>query len=342
MDKPLLAVTMGDSAGIGPEVVLKTVFSGRGNKAARMVVVGFPEPFLRDAELLDLHIEVNEIDSVHRMRDKPYILNLIVPDRKLKIPYFYSKVDRRCGLAAGRCIERSAELAMSGRVDGIVTAPINKESLNRGGFAYPGHTEFYQHLTNAGNIAMMLTLGGFRVIHVVCHTAIREVPDLIREERIVWVAAQMYEALKLLGIECPRLAVSGLNPHAGESGMFGREEMSEILPAVEHLRAQGMDVTGPLPPDSVFARAYCGEFDGVVAMYHDQGHIALKLAGFKFGEEKREVGGVNTTLGLPVIRTSVDHGTAFDIAGKGTASPLSMIEAVEMASALVKGKKAKV
>jgi 4-hydroxythreonine-4-phosphate dehydrogenase len=164
------------------------------------------------------------------------------------------------------------------------------------------------------------------------------VPDKVKRERIVRTASLLHDALLLIGIGKPRMAVSGLNPHAGEAGMFGREEIEEIAPAVEELRTRGMLVAGPISPDTIFARGYSGEFDGIVAMYHDQGHIALKLAGFRFGGEQREVGGVNTTLGLPIIRTSVDHGTAFDIAGKGIASSLSMIEAVEMAAKMTEGK----
>lgn len=339
MDKPVCALTMGDPAGIGPEVVLKTLFSERAFEAARMVVVGFPEPFFRDAGVLSLDITIREIDSPCEMTHEKNTVNCIVPSRINTIPLSFGVVDPQCGKAAARCIERSAELAMTGEVDAVVTAPINKESLNLAGYPYPGHTEFFQHLTGAGDIAMMLTLGDFRVIHVATHTAIRDVPALIRKERIIQVALLMYEALKLLGINQPRLAVSGLNPHAGESGMFGSEELEHIIPGVEELKRSGMDVTGPLSPDTVFVRAYSGEFDGVVAMYHDQGHIALKLAGFKLGEGAGEVAGVNTTLGLPIIRTSADHGTAFNIAGKGVASPLSMIEAVEMASAFAKKKK---
>ena len=339
MKKPLCALTMGDPSGIGPEVALKTLCSKRALDVARMVVVGFSEPFIRDARLLGMDLNIHEIDSPSGIVQEKKTLNLIVPDKTFKVPLYCGVVYKQCGRAAALCIERSAELAIAGEVDAVVTAPINKESLHAAGYKYPGHTEFFQHLTGADDIAMMLTLDDFRVTHVVTHTAIRDVPDMIRKERIIRVAALMDDALKMLGINSPRLVVSGLNPHAGEAGMFGNEELKEIIPAVVELKRQGRDVTGPLPPDTVFARAYYGEFDGVVAMYHDQGHIALKLAGFKFGGDTHEVAGVNITLGLPIIRTSVDHGTAFDIAGKGLASPLSMVEAVEMASAMAKGKR---
>ena len=341
MRKPLCALTMGDPAGIGPEVILKTVFSARANDAADLAVVGFPGPFERDAAVLGIKIAIHQFHSHRDLARAPNALNLIVPEGGADFPLDYSTVDARCGKAAARCIERSAELALAGEVDAVATAPISKESLNLAGYEFPGHTEFYRHLTGAADIAMLLSLGAFRVVHVVTHTAIRDVPALIRKDRIIRTALLLEDALRLLGISRPRIAVSGLNPHAGEAGLFGGEEIEEIAPAVGELRTRGLEVSGPYPPDTVFARAYGGEFDGVVAMYHDQGHIALKLAGFRLSGEAREVGGVNTTLGLPIIRTSVDHGTAFDIAGKGIASATSMIEAVETAAALARGMSAR-
>jgi len=339
MEKPLLALTMGDPSGIGPEIILKTICSSRAQSEARMVVIGYSDPFERDRARFGFDIEIRIIGSTAELSGETGVLELIVPGDVMRIPNGYGVISAGCGLSAARCIELSARLALAGEVDAVVTAPINKESLNLAGYDYPGHTEFYQALTGAPDIAMMLTLGNFRVVHVVTHTAIRDVPGLVTKERIVRVASLMHRALVLLGIARPVLAVSGLNPHAGEGGLFGTEELEEIIPAVSALKAEGMDISGPFPPDTVFARAYCGEFDGVVAMFHDQGHIALKLAGFRFAGENREIGGVNTTLGLPIIRTSVDHGTAFDIAGKGVASPQSMIEAVEMAARMARGKK---
>jgi 4-hydroxythreonine-4-phosphate dehydrogenase len=330
---------MGDPAGIGPEVILKTIFSARANEAADLTVIGFPGPFERDAAVLGLKVAINLLRSPRDLARGENVVNLIVPAGASDFPLDYGIVEARCGLAAALCIERSAELALAGEIDAVVTAPISKESLNLAGYAFPGHTEFYRSLTGAEDIAMLLSLGAFRVVHVVTHTAIRDVPALIRKDRIVRTALLLEDALWKFGIARPRIAVSGLNPHAGEAGLFGREEIEEITPAVEELRARGLDVSGPFPPDTVFARAYSGEFDGVVAMYHDQGHIALKLAGFRLSGEVREVGGVNTTLGLPIIRTSADHGTAFDIAGKGIASAASMIEAVETAAALAQGMK---
>ena len=331
MDKPLILLTMGDPAGVGPEVILKTIVSQRAHDLARLAVVGWPGPFLRDAALLGMEAAIIQIAKPSEAVDEPGVISLLTPEENFEIPSDYGIVDAACGRAAGLCIEYSARLLMDGMADAVTTAPINKESLNAGGFHFPGHTEFYQHLTGAPDIAMLLTLGDFRVIHVVTHTAIRNVPDLVTKARVTRVATLFNDAVTLIVGRKPHLAMCALNPHAGEAGMFGREEEEVLIPAANALRAGGVDITDPQPPDTVFARAYCGEFDGVVAMFHDQGHIALKLAGFKFSEGCREVGGVNTTLGLPVIRTSVDHGTAFDIAGKGIASPQSMIDAVELA-----------
>ena len=341
MQRPLLALTMGDPAGVGPEIILKTLRSAEARAAARMVVIGSPEPFRRDIAMLGLRTGIREIADPSEYRDDPDTLNLLIPGSLPDIPLEYGQIDPECGKAAAFAIEESARLALAGSVDAVVTAPINKESLNAGGYHFPGHTEFYQHLTGAPDIAMLLTLGDFRVIHVATHVAIRDVPGLVTKERVVRVASLMDDALRLLGIENPRIAICGLNPHAGEGGLFGREEIEELAPAVEILRAQGRNVQGPFPPDTVFSRMYGGEFDGVVAMFHDQGHIALKLLGFKIAGEHREVGGVNSTLGLRIIRTSVDHGTAFDIAGKGIASPRSMIDAVLMASQFAAGRKKK-
>ena len=365
-DRPLIVITMGDPAGVGPEIILKAIADPVVRREARIVVAGYPGPFRRELarmtgshpahDLPEIHIlddisdvpDASSFSDSHPVSDSTPVsdsksisdggvLPLLVPDDAVP-PLDYGRVDPACGRAAARAIETAAQLALDGAVDAIVTAPINKESFNSAGYHFPGHTEFLRHLTGAPDIAMMLTLGGFRVVHVTTHVAMREVPDLVTAARVERVAMLMYEALGLLGIDRPRIAVAGLNPHAGEGGLFGNEELHVIGPAVHALKGRGLNIIGPLPPDTVFARAYSGEFDGVVAMYHDQGHIGLKLAGFTFGDRGREVGGVNTTLGLPIIRTSVDHGTAFDIAGRGEASPRSLVDAIELADAFARGK----
>lgn len=340
MDKPFCAVTMGDPAGIGPEVILKSLSAAPVSEDARLVVIGYPAPFERDKRLLGIDLTIDVLDSIGQYTPKHNTLSLLPPDSDLDIPLDYGLRDERCGLAAARSIELSARLAMNGDVDAVVTAPINKESFNMAGYRFEGHTEFYQHLTGAGEIAMLLTLGDFRVIHVTTHTAVRNVPGLVTRERIITVTTLLHETLVLLGIGRPKIALCGLNPHAGESGLFGDEEATVLIPAAGELRRRGLDITDPLPPDTVFSQAYNGAFDGVVAMFHDQGHIAVKMAAFQKREAGYDFGGVNTTLGLPIIRTSVAHGTAFDIAGKNVASSASMLEAIDMAVRLARGRKA--
>ncbi len=229
------------------------------------------------------------------------------------------------GRAAVAYVLRAIDLAV-GQVAGIVTAPLNKEAMNSAGFHYAGHTELLAERTGSREAAMMLVTGNLRVIHVTTHVALERVPGLVTAARLATVFGLAQETLCRLGLQRPRIAVAGLNPHAGEQGLFGRQDREVIAPAVEQARAQGWEFSGPWPPDTIFARASRGQFDGVVAMYHDQGHIAIKMVGFDEG--------VNVSLGLPLVRTSVDHGTAFDIAGKGIARPISMIQATVLAAQL--------
>ena len=229
------------------------------------------------------------------------------------------------------------ELALSGDIDATVTGPIHKEALNATGYHYAGHTEIYADLTHTKDYAMMLADGGFRVAHVSTHVSLRDAIDRVRKERIVKVIQLSDATLKKLGVEKPRIAVAGLNPHAGEGGMFGREEIDHILPAVEEAIALGINADGPIPPDTVFSKMRGGQYDIVVVMYHDQGHIPTKLSGFQYDEKTGTWGamsGVNMTLGLPIIRTSVDHGVAFGKAGEGRANPESLIQAIQMAAKL--------
>jgi 4-hydroxythreonine-4-phosphate dehydrogenase len=238
----------------------------------------------------------------------------------------FGKLSPHGGDCAYRCIVTAIDLAMKNSVDAVVTAPINKESLNLAGHMYPGHTEILAHRTNALDTVMMLSAGSMRVLHVTTHIPLSKVPEFISEERIMRVLELGQETLKSMGIKEPSFAVAGLNPHAGESGIFGNEEEKIILPAVKAAVAKGIRATGPVPPDVVFLKMHRGQYDAVVAMYHDQGHIPLKLLAFESG--------VNVTLGLPIVRTSVDHGTAFDIAGKGIADPGSLVEAMRLARIL--------
>ena len=223
---------------------------------------------------------------------------------------------------------------MAGEVEGTVTGPINKKSINEAGHHFAGHTEIYAHFTGTRKYAMLLVEDHINVIHVSTHVSLRQACDLVKKDRIIQVIELLADGLRRLGKINMKIGVAGLNPHAGDNGLFGTEEAEEILPAIEAARALGYDVEGPVPPDTMFAKAATGAYGGVVAMYHDQGHIPFKLAGFRWNAEKQQmdsVKGVNITLGLPIIRTSVDHGTAFEIAGRGIASPDAMILAIQSA-----------
>jgi 4-hydroxythreonine-4-phosphate dehydrogenase len=241
------------------------------------------------------------------------------------------------GRLAFQAVERGVRLAQAGRVGAIVTAPLNKEALNKAGHHYAGHTEMLAELTGVKGSVMLLAHGNMRVSHVTTHCALEEVPRRATPQRIRLVLDLTHKALRDLGIERPRIAVAALNPHAGEGGLFGRQDIDVTAPTIAGAVADGMDVTGPVPGDTVFVKLRAGQYDAVVAMYHDQGHIPVKLLGFHVDPATGKwdaLSGVNVTLGLPVIRTSVDHGTAFDIAGKGVASERSLIEAIEYAEAL--------
>jgi 4-hydroxythreonine-4-phosphate dehydrogenase len=235
------------------------------------------------------------------------------------------------GKAAYEYIKLGTEMALSGEADAIVTSAINKEALNNAGYHYDGHTQLLAELCGVKDVAMMLVSGSLRVSHVSTHVSLFQAIERVRPPRILTVLRLTNEAVKQMGVTEPKIAVSGLNPHSGEGGLFGDEEIKYITPAIEEARTQGMNVVGPLPPDSVFLRAYEGQFDAAIAMYHDQGHIAIKMMGITHG--------VNVTLGLPIIRTSVDHGTNFGKAGKGTADPTSLVEAIKLGSIMVQNKR---
>jgi 4-hydroxythreonine-4-phosphate dehydrogenase len=252
------------------------------------------------------------------------------------------KLSAEGGRLAFAAIERAVRLALDGAIDAIVTAPINKEALNAAGHAYAGHTEILAELTGSKGSCMLLAHDKLMVSHVTTHVALAEVPRRITPERLRRVFALTHQALLDLGIARPRIGVCALNPHAGEGGLFGREDQDVITPVIEEFRAKGMAFEGPVPGDTVFVKALGRQFDAVVAMYHDQGHVAVKTLGFAMDPETGRMSalsGVNVTLGLPIIRTSVDHGTAFDIAGQGIANPQSMLEAIAFAERLVKARR---
>jgi 4-hydroxythreonine-4-phosphate dehydrogenase len=251
----------------------------------------------------------------------------------------YKEATPEQGQASFEYVVRVIELALKGEIHGTVTGPINKAAINAAGHHFAGHTEIYAKLTNTNDYAMMLVHGDFRLVHVSTHVSMREACDRVEKDRIVKVIDLTYDALKKLDISAPRIAVAGLNPHCGEGGLFGREDLDEILPAVKHARKLGKNIEGPIPADTVFPKMKGGMYDAVVVMYHDQGHIPIKLLGFQYDQKTATWGamaGVNVTLGLPIVRTSVDHGTAFGKAGEGRANPQSMIEAIRLAALLSK------
>ena len=332
--RPRLALTMGDPVGVGPEVTARAAVDPRVLEIALPIVVGDAAILTRAAKACALDVQVRaapSVDAAARVVNATTIAVVTPADlgdghdaSLIDLPG--GRVSPRAGDASVRYVVHAVDEALAGRVAGIVTAPINKEAINAAGHRFAGHTELIAARTGTREAAMMLTTGTLRVIHATTHVAFARVPSLLTPARLDEVIALLHATLLDLGCATPRIAVAGLNPHAGEHGLFGTEESDVIAPAVARANAAGLDVTGPWPPDTVFPRAARGHFDGVVAMYHDQGHVAVKMLGFDEG--------VNVSLGLPIVRTSVDHGTAFDIAGKGIASPISMIEATRLAATL--------
>jgi 4-hydroxythreonine-4-phosphate dehydrogenase len=315
-----VAVTMGDPAGIGPEIVLKTIADTEFSLPA--AVVGDATILTRDAGRLGLDVEIRTINDMKEAILAPGLVNVLsVSDLPQDLPH--GRVDARAGAAAYRYIEKATALALAGSVAAIVTAPINKSSLKAAGVRFPGHTEILAALTQTDDYAMMLCNDELRVILVTIHLALREAIESLTIERELRTIRLAARAVKSFGIKHPRVAVAGLNPHAGEDGLFGHEDFEIIAPAVAEAQSEGIDASGPWPGDAVFRQAREGRFDIVVAQYHDQGLIPVKYLGIDTG--------VNVTVGLPFVRTSVDHGTAFDIAGAGTADPTSLKVAIEQA-----------
>jgi 4-hydroxythreonine-4-phosphate dehydrogenase len=339
--RPVLGLTMGDPAGIGPEIILKALELVRERVAAGeldLVVIGTASCIAASAQALGLTVEI-VTDGPPAVWPKMRVIEAAAA----QAPVAPGKLSAEAGRLAFAAIERAVRLAMAGEIDAIVTAPINKEALNAAGYAYAGHTEILAELTGSKGSCMLLAHDRLKVSHVTTHVALAEVPKRITPERLRRVFALTRQAMLDLGIEKPRIGVAALNPHAGESGLFGREDMDVIAPVIEEFRAKGMNFEGPVPGDTVFVKALGGQFDAVVAMFHDQGHVAVKTLGFAMDPatgRMSALSGVNITLGLPIIRTSVDHGTAFDIAGRGIANPQSMLEAIEFALRLAGARRA--
>lgn len=336
-EAPLIAITMGDPAGIGAEIAVKALVDPEISDACRAVIIGDAKVVADAIRFTGMRACERSVSSIEEAVFERGTINVLDLDNVNLDKLVYGKIDASAGRAAFEYIEKAIELAMAGRIDAVVTGPIHKEALNKAGYHYSGHTEIFADLTRTKDYAMMLIDQGMRVVHVTTHVALRRACDLVKRDRVLVVIKLAHAAVQALGITAPRIGVAGLNPHAGEDGLFGCEEMEEIAPAVRDAQALGINAEGPVPPDTLFAKTRGGQYDVAVAMYHDQGHIPLKTVGFTLDQKTGKwtaVSGVNVTLGLPIIRTSVDHGVAFGKAGKGTANPESMIQAILLAARL--------
>ncbi len=328
-----IAITMGDPAGVGAEVIVKAL-ANLDIAPVRFIVIGDCRFLNQAIQLTGVNLHTQAIKTVGELSVEPGAIPVLDLENANPGIIPTGIVTAEAGKAAYQYLESAVSLALAKEVAAIVTAPLNKAALNLGGHHFNGHTEILAQLTGTQNYAMMLVEDGLRVVHVTTHVALRKACDLVTKERVYRVIHLACHAGKQLGLADPFIGVAGLNPHAGEGGLFGDEEIEQIIPAIEAAKQDGIKAEGPIPPDTVFVKTRCGIYDFAVAMYHDQGHIPVKMAGFTMnssGDRGLEVSGVNVTLGLPIIRTSVDHGTAFDQAGKGTASARSMIDAIKLA-----------
>ncbi len=333
--KPILGITMGDPASIGPEITVKAFCHPEVYDRCRPLVVGDACMLEKAKKIVGREdIVIHPITSVSEAIFTPGTID--VYDMKLvnaeTLPI--GKVSVEAGEAAFQYVKKVIELANADEIDGTVTNAFNKEAINKAGHHFSGHTEVYAHYTGTKKYTMMLAHENLRVVHVSTHVSLREACDRVKKDRVLEVIQIANQACLDLGIENPSVGVAGLNPHSGENGLFGREEIDEIIPAIEAAKAMGIRADGPVPPDTVFSKARGGWYDIVVAMYHDQGHIPLKVVGFVYNHAEKKwdaVAGVNITLGLPIVRVSVDHGTAFDQAGTGAASELSLMNSIDYA-----------
>jgi 4-phospho-D-threonate 3-dehydrogenase / 4-phospho-D-erythronate 3-dehydrogenase len=332
--KPIIGITMGDPASIGPEIAIKALLHKSIYGICRPLIVGDGSVFRQIVHMLKLPVTINTIYEVAQAKfeygriDVLDLNNVIIDELKL------GEISAMAGNASFEAVKKVIELALAREIDATVTGPINKKSINEAGHHFAGHTEIYAHFTNTRKYAMLLVEDNLKVIHVSTHVSLRQACDLVKKERILEVISLLHDGLIQLKETNLKIGVAGLNPHAGDSGLFGTEDDLEIAPAVIEAKKAGFDVEGPVPADTLFAKAATGNYGGVVAMYHDQGHIPFKLNGFTWNAQKKQmdsVKGVNITMGLPIIRTSVDHGTAFEIAGKGVASEDAMVLAIEAA-----------
>ncbi len=341
MNRPIIGISMGDPAGIGPEVAVKALNSSHIQMLCRPIIIGDAGTIDREIQRYSSGSTLHPVQSVPACdfsTGKVNVLDLDIPDCKNVKPGEISAV---AGDAAFKAVTSMIGLALNGVIDATVTGPIHKKAINEAGYHFAGHTEIFAEYTSTKDYAMMLVSDKLNIIHVTTHVSLREACDLIEPAKVLSRIRLMNQGLKKLGYAKPRIGVAGLNPHAGDEGLFGDEEINNIRPAIEEAIREGILAEGPVPPDTLFPKAMGGRYDGCVAMYHDQGHIPFKMAGFAWNENTQSmdsVTGVNVTLGLPIIRTSVDHGTGFDIAGKGMASEKAMMDAIELAVRMCRNK----
>ena len=323
MKKKIIAVPMGDAAGIGPEIVVKALCSGQLVEQAKCVVIGVPGVFERAIKVTGVDLKLNVIQKIEEAVEGEGVLNLIPIAGETLENLKWGEINADCGRAAYKAIEMAVKLAMEDKVSAVATTPINKESLRAAQIPFIGHTEIFGALTGVEDPLTLFETNGLRVFFLTRHVSLRAMLDMIKKERIIDYVKRCQDVLGKLGITEGVMAVAGLNPHCGEHGLFGTEEMEEIIPAIEELQKNGYQVEGPIGADSVFHQAAIGKYNSVVSLYHDQGHIATKTLDFART--------ISITAGMPVLRTSVDHGTAFDIAGTGKADETSMVEAINLA-----------
>ena len=328
--KPIVAITMGDPCGIGPEVIAKALTEGQVQGWCRSVVVGNVQVLNQAVNLTGVPLQVREVQEVRGAGELPGVVDIVDIHNLSPEDVTVGRVSAVCGKAAMEWVTKAARLAMDGQVQALVTAPVNKEAASLAGYKVIGHMELLQEVSGAPEIATMLMSGPLRVAHLTTHRSLRIACEYVTKDQVLSKLESIHRAFGEWGLPNPRIAAAALNPHAGEGGLLGTEEAEAIGPAVKEARSRGVNAYGPIPADIVFHQALQGSYDVVLAMYHDQGHIPVKVYGFELS--------ISVNLGLPFVRTSVDHGTAFDIAGKGVADHQSMVEAIRVASALCTGK----
>ena len=334
MEKPIIAITMGDPAGIGAEIIVKALESKEFYEKVIPVVIGNKESLQDAINFIPSNLKINSVKKIKNIKGIFGNIDLLNLDNIQLNDFKYGEINKKAGKAAIEYIFESIKLVKDNKVDAVVTGPIHKEAINLAGYNYTGHTEIFAEKTNTKNYAMMLADKNMRVIHVSTHVSLKTACDLVKKERVKNVIQLADLAMKKLGVNEPKIGVAGLNPHAGEQGLFGTEELEEIEPAINEAKDEGINVEGPIAPDTIFSKVRGMQYDIAVVMYHDQGHIPMKVTSFEYNNATgnwTSVSGVNATIGLPVIRTSVDHGTAFGKAGEGRANEESMKEAIEMA-----------